>query len=188
MQVTSLHAPSGVSIQNTAIYKQHHHKQHMNPAISHPACTLNVDLDHLVQNWRRIRQVYNLFADKVLKRDLHYLSSTTIFQVKYKTYKEVQTRWARLNYCMCEGFSQEHQWALDGQESFQTLYFKVSISLELRQRQDLWEANVNTGTTPRHQMPFYFPHIYRVTPPHASRIEWAVVAWEEAKRVYHKQD
>lgn len=46
----SSHTKWCLCIQNTAIYKQHDHKQHMNTAISHPACTLNVDLDYLVQN------------------------------------------------------------------------------------------------------------------------------------------
>ena len=64
------------------------------------------------------------------------------------------------------------------------LCFKVSISLERRQRRDLWEASVNTGTTPRYQMPFFSP-CAQSDPP---SIEWAVVAQEEAKRVCHKQD
>lgn len=48
----------------------------------------------------------------------------------------------------------------------------------------IWEASVNTGTAPRHQMPFFFPYTQSDPP----RIEWAAVAREEAKRVCHKRD
>lgn len=43
---------------------------------------------------------------------------------------------------------------------------------------------MNTGTAPTYQMPF-FPPYTQSDPP---RIEWAVVALEEAKCVCHKQD
>lgn len=88
----SSHTKWCLCIQNAAIYKQHHHKQHMNTAISHPACTLNVDLDYLFKTEGEYIKLISFLLKKCSRAIFHSLSSKTIFQVTFKTYKEVPTR------------------------------------------------------------------------------------------------